>query len=139
MNITKRYIHPQEKTILDAMEKAPVAKGGHKTGHNSNSAEESSQRELAAINSAEITSLARPERLELPTYWFEVMRFPFHRRPLRCILLIFVRTFVSIRPLSPHTSIGVAVKLAVKQICELSLKYQEKTCGPSAVHRCSGG
>jgi hypothetical protein len=60
MNITKRYIHPQEKTILDAMEKAPVAKGGHKTGHNSNSAEESSQRELAAINSAEITSLARP-------------------------------------------------------------------------------
>jgi len=27
MNITKRYVHPQEQTILDAMEKAPEVKG----------------------------------------------------------------------------------------------------------------
>jgi integrase len=33
MNITKRYVHPQEKTILLAMEKARVARGGHKFGH----------------------------------------------------------------------------------------------------------
>ena len=41
MNITKQYVQPQEKTILDAMEKARVAKGGHKFGHNTNSAKES--------------------------------------------------------------------------------------------------
>ena len=29
MNITKRYIHPQEETILNAMEKAREVKGGH--------------------------------------------------------------------------------------------------------------
>jgi integrase len=33
MNITKRYVHPQEKTILEAMEKARVVKGGHNSGH----------------------------------------------------------------------------------------------------------
>ena len=50
MNITKRYVHPQEKTILDAMEKARVANGGHKSGHNANFAEESSREEPTAIN-----------------------------------------------------------------------------------------
>lgn len=30
MNITKRYVHPQEQTILDAMEKARGVKAGHK-------------------------------------------------------------------------------------------------------------
>jgi len=38
MNITKRYIHPQEQTILDAMEKAREAQGGHNFGHNGKSA-----------------------------------------------------------------------------------------------------
>ena len=33
MNITKRYVHPQEQTILAAMEKARVVKGGHSSGH----------------------------------------------------------------------------------------------------------
>ena len=50
MNITKRYIHPQEKTILDAMEKARGAKGGHKSGHNANSTTESGRVESPAIN-----------------------------------------------------------------------------------------
>ena len=50
MNITKRYVHPQEKPILDAMEKARGAKGRHKSGHNANLAEESSPAELPAIN-----------------------------------------------------------------------------------------
>jgi len=50
MNITKRYIHPQVKTILDAMEKARVAEGRHKSGHNANSAKKSGGEESAAIN-----------------------------------------------------------------------------------------
>jgi len=33
MSITKRYIHPQEGTLRDAIEKARVAKGGHTSGH----------------------------------------------------------------------------------------------------------
>ena len=33
MNTTKRYVHPQEQTILDAMEKTRVVKGGHNSGH----------------------------------------------------------------------------------------------------------
>jgi integrase len=33
MNITKRYVHPQEQTILVAMEKARVVQGGHSSGH----------------------------------------------------------------------------------------------------------
>jgi integrase len=50
MSITKRYVHPQEKTILDAMEKVRVAKGGHKSGHNANSTTESGRVESPAIN-----------------------------------------------------------------------------------------
>lgn len=33
MNTTKRYVHLQEQTILAAMEKARVVKGGHSSGH----------------------------------------------------------------------------------------------------------
>jgi hypothetical protein len=50
MNITKRYVHPQEKTTLDAMEKARVAEGRHKSGHNANSAKKERGVESAAIN-----------------------------------------------------------------------------------------
>jgi len=37
MNITKRYVHPQEQPTLDAMEKAREAQGGHNFGHNGKS------------------------------------------------------------------------------------------------------
>jgi integrase len=50
MNITKRYVHPQRRTILEAMEKARVAKGGHKSGHNASLAKEGDWVEAAAIN-----------------------------------------------------------------------------------------
>jgi len=33
MNITKRYVHPQEQTIRTAMEKALEASGGHTSRH----------------------------------------------------------------------------------------------------------
>ena len=33
MNITKRYVHPQEQTIRAAMDRAGVANGGHTSGH----------------------------------------------------------------------------------------------------------
>ena len=44
MNITKRYIHPQEQTILDAMEKAREVRGGHKSGHSALSADNGRRR-----------------------------------------------------------------------------------------------
>jgi integrase len=50
MNITKRYIHPQEQTILDAMERARAVKGGHNSGHNVESAVVRASAESAAIN-----------------------------------------------------------------------------------------
>jgi integrase len=50
MKSTKRYVHPQQQTILDAMEKARVAKGGHNSGHNANLREESGRIESAVIN-----------------------------------------------------------------------------------------
>jgi len=50
MNITKRYVHPQEQTILDAMEKARAVKGGHKFGHNRENAAKVQSAESAAIN-----------------------------------------------------------------------------------------
>jgi hypothetical protein len=37
MNITKRYVHPQEQPIFDAMEKARGAQGAHNFGHNGKS------------------------------------------------------------------------------------------------------
>src|SRR5204863_3934598 len=33
MNITKRYVHPQEQTVRDAMDRAGAAKIGHTSGH----------------------------------------------------------------------------------------------------------
>jgi integrase len=33
MSITKRYIHPQQGTLRDAMERARTAQGGHTSGH----------------------------------------------------------------------------------------------------------
>ena len=36
MNITKRYIHPQEQTVRAAMDRAQVANGGHTSGHTAN-------------------------------------------------------------------------------------------------------
>jgi hypothetical protein len=50
MNTTKRYVHPQEQTILDAMEKARAVKGGHNSGHNQKIAAEGPRGESAAIN-----------------------------------------------------------------------------------------
>jgi integrase len=50
MSITKRYIHPQEQTILRAMEKAHEAQGGHNFGHNGESAEKSKPEVSSSIN-----------------------------------------------------------------------------------------
>jgi integrase len=50
MNTTKRYVHPQEQTILDAMEKARAVKGGHSFGHNPKNEAEGPRGESAAIN-----------------------------------------------------------------------------------------
>jgi len=33
MNITKRYVHPQEQTIRAAMERVQEEKSGHTSGH----------------------------------------------------------------------------------------------------------
>ena len=33
MSITKRYVHPQQSTIKDAIEKSRLAQGGHSSGH----------------------------------------------------------------------------------------------------------
>ena len=33
MNITKRYVHPQEQTVREAMDRAQDARGGHTSGH----------------------------------------------------------------------------------------------------------
>jgi hypothetical protein len=33
MNITKRYVHPQEQTIHAAMDRAQVASGGQTSGY----------------------------------------------------------------------------------------------------------
>ena len=38
MNITKRYVHPQEQTIRAAMERAGVANGGHTSRHTAQTA-----------------------------------------------------------------------------------------------------
>ena len=50
MNITKRYIHPQEQTILDAMKKAREVRGGHRSGHSAPSADNGGLGKSAAIN-----------------------------------------------------------------------------------------
>ena len=43
MNITKRYVHPQEQAIRDAMEKAREVSGRHNCGHNAENATDSMQ------------------------------------------------------------------------------------------------
>src|SRR5262249_13846257 len=48
MNITKRYVHPQQQTIREAMEKARLAKRRNNPGNKSQTCEEIS--EAAAIN-----------------------------------------------------------------------------------------
>jgi len=50
MNITKRYIHPQEQTIREAMEKARGEKGGHNSGHNAKNAPVAGRIESTVIN-----------------------------------------------------------------------------------------
>jgi hypothetical protein len=45
MNITKRYVHPQEHTILEAMEKVRVSQGGHNFGHNAKGVAQSGRAE----------------------------------------------------------------------------------------------
>jgi len=40
MNITKRYVHPQEQTIRAAMDRAQAANGGHTFGHTVHRAED---------------------------------------------------------------------------------------------------
>ena len=50
MNTTKRYIHPQRQTILDAMEKAREVKGGHNSGHSAEKVALAISAELPAIN-----------------------------------------------------------------------------------------
>jgi hypothetical protein len=49
MNITKRYVHPQEQTVRDAMERARGAQAGHKYGHNLQITGEGPQPAAAAI------------------------------------------------------------------------------------------
>jgi integrase len=39
MNITKRYVHPQEQTIRAAMDRAQAAEGGHTSGHTDKNAD----------------------------------------------------------------------------------------------------
>src|SRR5205823_9274127 len=46
---TRRYVHPQAHTILEAIERARSAQGGHKSGHTSETAVESHKPSTAAI------------------------------------------------------------------------------------------
>ena len=46
MNITKRYVHPSDADILEAMEKV---RGGHRIGHNPENAKSEEMREVFAI------------------------------------------------------------------------------------------
>lgn len=50
MNITKRYVHPQEQTICDAMEKARSVATGHTFGHTSFPAETNPAGNEAVLN-----------------------------------------------------------------------------------------
>jgi integrase len=47
MNTTKRYVHPSDADILEAMEKV---RGGHKTGHTPKTTDSEGSRESPAIN-----------------------------------------------------------------------------------------
>jgi integrase len=46
---TRRYVHPQAHTIMEAIERARNAQGGHKTGYNAETSAESSKPSTAAI------------------------------------------------------------------------------------------
>jgi hypothetical protein len=46
---TRRYVHPQAHTIMEAIERARNAQGGHKSGHTSETAAESAKPSTAAI------------------------------------------------------------------------------------------
>jgi hypothetical protein len=61
--------------------------------------------------------LARPERLELPTYRFEVRRNAVYRDPPRLLMIDSVRPFVYCVSPQPPKLIPLAVKLAVKIMC----------------------
>jgi integrase len=50
LSITERYVHPQQGTLLDAMEKARIANGGHTSRHTAQSAANTHGQETAAIN-----------------------------------------------------------------------------------------
>jgi integrase len=50
MNITKRYIHPQEHTIRRAMDKVRGAQAGHNSGHTNENAGSEAQPQNGAIN-----------------------------------------------------------------------------------------
>ncbi len=47
MAITKRYIHPQDEQVREAMERARAAQGGHKTGHTPDAPKNASQEDSA--------------------------------------------------------------------------------------------
>jgi len=50
MSITKRYVHPQQDTLRDAMEKARVANGRHTFGHTTESAANVAEAVVPALN-----------------------------------------------------------------------------------------
>ncbi len=50
MAITRRYIHPQDEPIREALERARVAQTGHKIVHNAEEADSRTAQSSAAIN-----------------------------------------------------------------------------------------
>jgi integrase len=50
MNITKRYVHPQEKTVREAMARAGVVQHGHTSGHTQPEAANSRSAQSALLN-----------------------------------------------------------------------------------------
>lgn len=50
MTITRRYIHPQEQGIRDAIERARVAQGGHSPGHSAKTAPQKTAGQSAVVH-----------------------------------------------------------------------------------------
>ena len=50
MSITKRYVHPQQRTLKEAIEKARAVQGGHTSGHTAQSDSNATSREMTPIN-----------------------------------------------------------------------------------------
>jgi hypothetical protein len=46
---TRRYVHPQAHTIIEAIERARSAQGGHKSGHSGEKAAEQPRPSVTAI------------------------------------------------------------------------------------------